>query len=168
MLMNNTVIPRAGLNAMRRKTLLQKGGNTAAGFTMIEVLIALVVLSLGLLGLAGLQVATTEFNHSAYLRSQATRLAYSMADRMRANRQVALESTAYATAFTSAASACGVTGGSTMAEKDISAWRSSLACALPLGNGQIEIVGDLVTISVRWDDSRGEDDAEIFEMTTGL
>lgn len=55
------------------------------GFSLLEVLIALLVFSLGLLGLAGLMVLSVKTNHSAYLRTQASFLAQSMADRMRAN-----------------------------------------------------------------------------------
>ena len=56
-----------------------------SGFTLIEVLIAMLVLSLGLLGLAGVQARSLKNNVSAYNRAQATQLAYDMADRMRAN-----------------------------------------------------------------------------------
>jgi type IV pilus assembly protein PilV len=55
------------------------------GFTLLEVLIALMVFSLGLLGMAGLLAVSVQTNHSAYLRTQATFLAQGMADRMRAN-----------------------------------------------------------------------------------
>ncbi len=55
------------------------------GFTLLEVLIALLIFSLGLLGLAGLMVVSVKTNQSAYLRTQASFLAQSMADRMRAN-----------------------------------------------------------------------------------
>lgn len=55
------------------------------GFTMLEVMIALLVFSLGLLGMAGLLAVSVQTNHSAYLRTQATFLAQGMADRMRAN-----------------------------------------------------------------------------------
>lgn len=139
-----------------------------AGFTMVEVLIALIVLSIGLLGLASLQVTTTKFNHSAYLRSQATRLAYSMADRMRANRKAALEDGAYSDVDYVASPACGAVSGSTVAERDISAWRNALACSLPLGNGRIVVNGETVTVSIQWDDTRGEEDPEEFAMTTRL
>ena len=61
-----------------------------SGFTLLEVLVALVILSIGLLGLAGLQAASLRYNHSSYLRSQATLIAYDIVDRMRANRQEAL------------------------------------------------------------------------------
>lgn len=55
------------------------------GFSLLEVLIAVLVFSLGLLGAAGLMVLSVRTNHSAYLRTQASFLAQSMADRIRAN-----------------------------------------------------------------------------------
>ncbi len=59
--------------------------NRHRGFTLLEVLIALLVFSLGLLGMAGLLIVSVKTNHSAYLRTQASFLAQSMADRMRTN-----------------------------------------------------------------------------------
>jgi type IV pilus assembly protein PilV len=59
--------------------------NRSRGFTLLEVLIAVLVFSLGLLGVAGLMVLSVRTNHSAYLRTQASFLAESMADRMRGN-----------------------------------------------------------------------------------
>ncbi|MGB8634542.1 MAG: type IV pilus modification protein PilV [Rhodanobacteraceae bacterium] len=56
-----------------------------SGFSLIEVLIALLVFSLGLIGLAGLLVMSTQANHGAFIRTQATFLAQNLADRMRAN-----------------------------------------------------------------------------------
>ena len=55
------------------------------GFTLLEVLVAVLIFSLGLLGLAGLLAVSVKTNHAAYLRTQATFLAEGMADRMRAN-----------------------------------------------------------------------------------
>lgn len=55
------------------------------GFTLLEVLVAIVVLSLGLLGLAGLQAASLRNNQTAFYRGIATQQAYDMADRLRAN-----------------------------------------------------------------------------------
>lgn len=52
---------------------------------MLEVLIAVLVFSLGMLGLAGLLIFAIQSNHVAYLRTQATFLAHSMASRMGAN-----------------------------------------------------------------------------------
>ena len=59
------------------------------GFTLLEVLIAVMLLAVGLLGLAGLQAVSLRNNHSAYLRSQATMLTYDIIDSMRTNRSAA-------------------------------------------------------------------------------
>ena len=55
------------------------------GFTLIEVLISMVILAIGLLGLAGIQMMGLQNNLSSYHRGQATLLVYDMADRMRTN-----------------------------------------------------------------------------------
>lgn len=57
------------------------------GFTLLEVLVALLVLSIGLLGLAALQTVGLKFNHQSYQRTQAVILAYDIIDRIRANPQ---------------------------------------------------------------------------------
>lgn len=56
-----------------------------SGFTLLEVMIALVIFSIGLIGLAGLQGISLENNQVAYSRTMATMLAYDMADRIRNN-----------------------------------------------------------------------------------
>jgi len=58
---------------------------TDSGFTILEVLIALLIFSLGLLGVAGMLVVSVQTNHSAYLNTQANFLAQGMLERMRAN-----------------------------------------------------------------------------------
>src|SRR6202044_3725701 len=55
------------------------------GFTLVEVMVSLVILSMGLLGIAKLVLFSAHSNDSAYLRSQATDLAYEILDNMRAN-----------------------------------------------------------------------------------
>ncbi len=60
------------------------------GFTMIEVLVAILVLSVGLLGIAALQLSSLKVNQGAYYRSQASILATDILDRMRANRNAYL------------------------------------------------------------------------------
>jgi type IV pilus assembly protein PilV len=59
------------------------------GFTLLEVLIALLVLSIGLLGLAGLQAFSMRYNQSANYRTQATNLAYQISDLIRSYRGAA-------------------------------------------------------------------------------
>lgn len=60
-----------------------------SGFTLLEVLIALLVLSIGLLGVASLQTRGQQFNTAAYLYTQATYLATDLMDRMRDNYAMA-------------------------------------------------------------------------------
>ncbi len=56
------------------------------GFSLIEILVTVVIISTALLGLVGLQAAGIKSTTDSYNRTQASHLAYSMADRMRANR----------------------------------------------------------------------------------
>jgi len=60
-------------------------GGAYRGFTLVEVLVTIIVLALGLLGLAGLQALSLKNNHVAYYRSIASQQASDMQDRMRAN-----------------------------------------------------------------------------------
>ena len=60
-----------------------------AGFTLVEVMVSLVVLGIGLLGIAKLVLFSAHSNDSAYLRSQATELAYAILDNMRGKSPVA-------------------------------------------------------------------------------
>lgn len=138
------------------------------GLTLVEILIALVILSIGLLGLAGLQTASLKFNTSAYYRTQATALAYGLADRMRANRAAALGDD-YTVGMANPDPACAAPNvAGTVPEQDISAWRMALACRLPLGNGAVARNGNEFTFTIRWDDSHGEDDPMLFQFTTAL
>ncbi|VAX07176.1 hypothetical protein MNBD_GAMMA26-1448 [hydrothermal vent metagenome] len=66
------------------KSKLSKA-DTNAGFTLIEVLVTLVILGVGLLGMAGMQMTGLQSNQGAYLRSQANFIATDVADRLRAN-----------------------------------------------------------------------------------
>ena len=63
--------------------------NRYAGFTLIEVLVSLIILSVGLLGLALLQVRALQANTGAVFRTQASLFAYEIIDRMRANQKAA-------------------------------------------------------------------------------
>lgn len=108
------------------------------GFTLLEVLIALVVLSIGLLGLAGLQSTGLRFNQSAGMRTQATQLAYDMSDRMRAN-MVAVNAGSYLSSSQTSLSKvanCHTTTGCTpaqMAGDDLANWNLAVTRYLPAG-----------------------------------
>ncbi|MGB9429813.1 MAG: type IV pilus modification protein PilV [Gammaproteobacteria bacterium] len=141
------------------------------GFSLLEVLIALVILSVGLLGIAGMLSTTVKGNDSAYMRTQATALAYNIIDRMRANQNSA-QSGDYDIALGTPApgSSTSCNGGSAncsttaLADYDLSQWKQSLASptnGLPAGDGSIAIapVGGvfMVTVTVQWNDSRAHD-----------
>ncbi|WP_333876975.1 type IV pilus modification protein PilV [Methylobacter sp.] len=131
---------------------------TNSGFTLIEVLIAMLVLAVGLLGLAGLQATSLRNNQSAYYRSQATQLAYDLADRMRANK---LATTTYTTGAASAKADCLTTTGCTssdMAANDLFDWNAALTKSLPGGTGAVTIAAGVFTITVSWDDDKDGND----------
>ncbi|MGH8321322.1 MAG: type IV pilus modification protein PilV [Gammaproteobacteria bacterium] len=140
--------------------------NRVAGFSLLEVLIALVILSVGLLGIAGLMSTSLKSNDSAYMQSQATTLAYNMIDRMRANMTETNNLTyqvpmpAAPSAATAEPSTCTGTVCTTpaLAAYDIAQWEYDLANTLPLGRGAIAATSNggvvTVTIKVLWNDSR--------------
>jgi type IV pilus assembly protein PilV len=144
---------------------------TQNGFTLLEVLVALVILSIGLIGLAGLQSASLKQNYNAYLRSQATALAYDMADRVRTNGLGAANGSYHNPTATSHSGCTSTTGCSAanLAENDMWEWTADLAALLPLGSGTVcrdstpevpptvlacDGAGPTHVVRVRWDDDR--------------
>lgn len=128
----------------------------AGGFTLVEVLVALLVLSIGLLGLAGLQLSGLQGNHSAYLRSQVSVLAYDMIDRMRANRGAAMNGD-YDLVFDEASDLPDTSGSPTQAEIDLADWGDRVLNMLPGSQASVDIDGNnIVTVSVQWDDTRAD------------
>lgn len=112
------------------------------GMSLIEVLIAALVLAIGLLGLAALQAKGLQSSHSSNLRSQSTLFAYDMADRMRANL-VGFEQGAY-NKPAAADHDCSWDGSQPaactpqeMAEHDVWEWNLAIAEALPQGIGVV-------------------------------
>ena len=104
------------------------------GFTLLEVLIALLVFSLGLLGMAGLLILSVKANHSAYLRTQASFLAQSMADRMRANIPrvwTADYDQDYPTGDTDPCTSGGTCSRADVATRDKAMWSTQLTDFLP-------------------------------------
>jgi type IV pilus assembly protein PilV len=139
-----------------------------SGFTLIEVLIAVIILAAGLLGLAGMQAKGLSNNQSAYNRSQATQLAYDIADRMRANPVAAaaglylskdfLPSAATCATGDTPCSACASAGSACtttqMAVKDLFEWNQNLVAVFPNGSGSIAQIGVVYTVTISWDDDR--------------
>lgn len=136
------------------------------GFTLLEVLIAVVILSIGLLGLAALQAIALRNNAQSYERSQATALAYEIADVMRANRVAAgngaflLDAGASAPAVASCENADATCTRSQMAAYTLGDWHRRLSTLLPDGTASIICAaapcaaGGMQTVSVIWDEYR--------------
>ncbi len=122
-----------------------------SGVTMIEVLVAIVVLSVGLLGMAAMQGVSVQTNQSAYFRSQATLMTAEIFDAMRANRAAADD---YEIDFDAMPADDG-----TIAGGDLNVWTTRMAQRLPNGTGRVVVTGPIggtieVTVSVRWGDER--------------
>jgi type IV pilus assembly protein PilV len=120
------------------------------GFTLIEALVALLCLSIGMLGIAALQMTGLRANIGAGWRSQATYLAYDIIDRMRANRSDAL-------ALNYNVGTGAAPTGSTPANLDLQAWKTNLA-TLPDGDGTVTVAGNVVTVTVVWNDRKADRD----------
>lgn len=141
------------------------------GFTLIEVMIAMLVMSLGLLGIAGTLLTAVRSSSSNYLKQQAVQYTYDIADRMRSNFVAAKDPTTgnpYIAALTAPAAApakdCTATvcsSAADLAAYDVWQWKSTLKNNLPGGLGSITVAGTgpqsqtaLVTVVVQWNDQQ--------------
>jgi len=142
------------LNHRRRRP------EASAGFTLLEVLVALIILSIGVLGVAKLTLTATRANDSAFVRTQATELAYEILDQMRANKTTALAGS-YNIAFGTTppnpncqSAACAAA--TDVANYDLYQWKQLLK-VLPAGDGQVvtavTATGVTATVSVQWNDA---------------
>lgn len=144
------------------------------GFTLVEALVALVVLSIGMLGIAALYVESLKAGRSAIYRTQAVNLAADMADRIRVNP--ATDGTV-AAAYIGAGANNGCAGGTVdctpadMAEHDVFLWRQVIQNLLPNGQGVIAYdagpIPDQYTITVSWSEV-GEPDPALYTMVVQI
>lgn len=114
-----------------------------SGFTLIEVLVALLILSFGMLGLVGMQAFALKANHEAKLYAEATNLARELAEMMRGNNLIAIKTDAvsnpYLTDSLAAAdpdTVCLGVGDScadtkSVAQSQMTEWKARVANALP-------------------------------------
>lgn len=139
----------------------------AAGFTLLEVLIAIVILGVGLLGFALLQTMNVRFVQSANYRTQATNLTYELIDQMRANRVTASSYIGSYTATTEAANCVPATGENRRAAHFKTAWECRLGRALGEGAAATvaEAPGNLIEVRITWGDERWVLDADAVTFT---
>ena len=144
--------------------------NSQRGFSLFELLIALLVLSIGLIGLATLQAQGIRSNYSASSRSEATFLAIDIADRMRSNMRNTLtldeNLTALAnnytidtnaddrydpTSTTDVATQCANVN---LSITNACEWEAAIENLLPVGRGLVTRTGGVFLITLMWDDER--------------
>ena len=156
----------------RGKTYIQ--GKHQYGFTLLEVLIALLVLAIGLLGLAALQTTGLRSNTMATTRTHATQLAYDIADRMRANvagsytTNIDNAVTAILNGYALASCPYTLPGTPVQSDNDLNTWCTTVGNILPSGDAKITQVrqkglddtvntlDDVVTydVTVYWNEAR--------------
>ena len=142
------------------------------GTTLIEVLVSLLILSGGMMGMAGLQNVSLRANQLGYFRTQATTYTLDMVERMRANID-GVDAGGYNNVAGAATAACFTVAGCTsaqMAGQDILEWTTGMAAALPLGDSVVcldstpndgttaakacDNTGSMYAIKIWWDDNR--------------
>jgi type IV pilus assembly protein PilV len=141
---------------------LPKSSNRQQGFSLIEVLIALIIMSVGMLGIAGLYVQSLQAGRTSMFRHQAVALAGDVADRIRANPTAGVSYTDPTGADNGCVAAgvdCDVAG---MALHDVFLWKQqagdSLPGSAPTGGGDVTVQFDdtvvppLFTITVSWEE----------------
>lgn len=136
------------------------------GFSLIEVLVALLLVALGVLGAAALQLNALRFTQDSAYRVQASLLATDLLERMRANPG-------------QLASYAGVVAGDCVAEsaaplsvlaQDRLDFAAGVTCSLPQGSAQVRVDEALVRIRIRWSQARidaGADDELLLVVQLG-
>lgn len=126
---------------------MQKDKNTNSGFTLVEVMVAVLVLSVGLLGFAALQTRGLRLNHDALIRTQATFLANDIMDRMRTY------DVATVGAFSATASGEDCDPAVSTITNDLNCWGELVSAALPSGTGAITLIsGTQYLVTLSWSD----------------
>ena len=136
----------------------------AQGFTLIEVMVSIFVLTVGILGMAGMQAVSVRESQNTYFRMQADMLAADMADRMRANREDAADAASVnyvsdgtANAATDCLGTVANCSAAQLAGYDVSQWLAQIDnSSIPGGVGTISRNAGTsqYTIQVFWDEDR--------------
>ena len=143
-------------------------GRLQRGVSLIEVLVAMTVLAIGLLGMAALLGNAMQFNQGSQARTQAVLLSNDMAERVRANRP---NRAAYTMVVAVDDMNCDPSWAPdvslTVAQNDLAEWFNSVACNLPGGFAQVDVTNNTLSIAVGWTDTTGANvvDEEIFVMS---
>lgn len=131
------------------------------GLSLIEVMIAVFVLAIGLLGAAGMQLSALKYTDSSRMNSQASFIVYDIIDRMRANADpIQLEKYEIGSLSEVPASAASIS------DQDLIDFASNLA-ALPSADARIIVNGSEVAVSVSWSEARAAGNDAAGQAQTG-
>ncbi|RUR04062.1 type IV pilus modification protein PilV [Legionella sp. km772] len=164
---------------MKRKlnvpqSLIQREGHylfvNQKGISLLEVLVSVIIIAIGMLGIASMLLVSNQANNSSYMKQQAIQNVYNIFDKIRANSQAAVNgnynisnigSTGLPTAVTTPAVMCNAAActPAQLATYDTWTWLTKDLSRLPNGCGSITtapspVAGNTtVTVTVQWDDS---------------
>ncbi len=153
---------------MKKRT----GNRRIRGISMVESLVALVIISVGMLGIAGLYVSSLQAGRSANLRIQAVNLATELGDRIRANKRGVAKYQASTTDL-GKSNACETASCTPdkIAENDIYIWKQAISAVLPANaNGAVAYTAATATtparcaITVTWREA-GSDSDSTYKLT---
>lgn len=116
--------------------------------SMVELLVAVLVTSVGLLGIAGAQLNSLRTTNDLMERTQATELAHDMIDRLRVDKAVALTG-AYNSPYVAEE---GQVTPSTFAGLEVASWKATLTQLITTGQGRISVTNGTAEVGVRWGD----------------
>ncbi len=152
-------------------------GVVATGFSMIEVLVTLLVISLALLGTAGLQAYAMRMSQGGQFRSQAVLMASDLAERMEANKPAAIagnyvvaqSSTPVAVNAACISAACAA---GTLAAYDLAQWQRAVAATLPQSSWAVtQVTGGnptTYTITIGWVDRKADTTNAAYDESAGV
>ena len=139
------------------------------GSSLIEVMVALFVLGVGMLGVFAMQAQTQQFNHSAYYYSRAVMLANDMAENLRTTPSAAASYSLFYDDPTPNAKECEGRVNTCDAQElknwHLKAWRESVTRQLPEGRSEGVADGQYITIKIQFDDSRASVDKQNPEVS---
>lgn len=134
--------------------------NAQRGTGLIEVLVSMLILLVGILGVAGLQTRGLNNNKSSYLRTQAAIFAEDIFDRMRANRDAAslgsydVSDSSSIDADTQACMSTSACSATALATADLQNWFGTVKSTLPLASFTISRANSNTQLVLMWDDDK--------------
>ncbi|TAA28300.1 type IV pilus modification protein PilV [Pseudoxanthomonas winnipegensis] len=135
------------------------GGRHAGGFTLLEVMVAILILGFGLLGLAMMQTMSVRFSESSNQRTQATNLVYELLDQMRSNRLLVAQYSAASYSGAPTGTTCDYpkSGNAVSVSDSITLWQCQARAALgDESSAVVTYVDGVATVSLNWNDQRWE------------